>query len=351
MPQPPRLGWEPARTWAFVVGVLEWQHDDVFASFPTENRRDAQLVALLRECGIPQAQIAYLQDRKATTRAIQQAFEAHLSKAAPGDLLIVYYCGHGDRTDDGAAYFASYDCDGGEHAGWLVDSIPATVERCFAGGRALLLADCCCSGSMIDATTQHARRVGFACLASSLANETSTGNWTFTEELLSGLSGHAFVDANGDAAITLAELATQVADTMAFAEEQVATFGATRGFDPSTVLAAARPRPDRRVGRRVEVLSEKTWYRAQIIAARGDQVQVHYYGYEASDDEWVPEDRTRTLARTTYPVGASVEVRWKKEWYPATVREVRAGIHYVEYELFGPEWNEWVPSKRIRPPA
>lgn len=349
MPQPTRLGWDPARTWAFVVGVLEWQHADVFASFPTENRRDAQLAALLRESGIPREQIAYLQDRKATTRGIQQAFEAHLAKAAPGDMLIVYYCGHGDRADDGAAYFASYDCDGEKNGGWVATSIAATIERHFTGGRALLLADCCCSGSLIDAAHRHAKRVGFACLASSLANETSTGNWTFTEELLSGLSGHAFVDANGDAAITLAELATQVADTMAFAEEQVATFGVTPGFDPNTVLAAARARPDTRVGKRVEVRSGRTWYRAQIIAARGDQVQVHYYGYETSDDEWVPEDRTRTLTLTTYPVGASVEVSWKKQWYPATVLEVRSGIHLIAYDDFGPEWNEWAPSQRIRP--
>ena len=28
---------------------------------------------------------------------------------------------------------------------------------------------------------------------------------------------------------------------------------------------------------------------------------------------------------------------------------VRAGIHHIQYRDYGPEWNEWVALKRIRP--
>ena len=62
--------WEPARTWAFIVGVLEWEHEDIYSPFPKEQRRDAQLVKLLEERGVPKGQIRYLQDRRATTAAI-----------------------------------------------------------------------------------------------------------------------------------------------------------------------------------------------------------------------------------------------------------------------------------------
>lgn len=345
------LGWNPARTWAFVVGILEWKHDDLFESFPKENRRDAALVELLQKQGIPQDQIVYLQDRQATTRRIQQSFASHLAKARAGDLLLVYFTGHGDRSDDGSAYFASYDADGDANQGWVVDTIPATIEEHFAGARALLIADCCCSGSLIDAAAQQAQRVGYACLASSLANETSTGNWTFTEDLMAGLSGLAFVDADGDSAITLRELAAQIAATMAFAEEQIATFGVTKGFDPNMVLATARPRPHPRVGQRVGVFSEDEWYRAQIVAVRGKQLKVHFYGYDESDDEWVTDDLIRNITRPSYPVGAAVAVKRKRTWLPATVKEVREGIHYIQYESLGPEWNEWAPLSRIRPLA
>ena len=343
------FGWSPERTWLFVVGTLEWKHSDYFDPFPKENRRDAALVEFFRAQGIPTAQIAYLQDGKATTRRIQQAFETMLAAAGAGDLLIVYYCGHGARIDDGLTYFASYDAGGDANPGWMVDAIPAAIERHFGGSRALLLADCCYSGCLADAVRQSVRKVRYACLASSLASELSTGNWTFTEGLLAGLRGQAFVDANGDRTITLRELAAQIADSMAFAEEQIVTFDTSGDFDADMVIAAARPRLDPRIGRQVEAQADGDWYRARIVDARGERLKVHYYGYEESDDEWVTAERLRDVQRTSYPAGTPVEVQWKRAWYPATVLEVRAGIHHIQYRDYGPEWNEWVALKRIRP--
>jgi hypothetical protein len=349
MTQHRTLGWSPERTWVFVIGTLEWKHAQYFDPFPKENRRDAALVEFFRAQGVPSAQVAYLQDRQATTKGIQQAFASHLGAAGEGDLLVLYYCGHGGKLDDGAAYFASYDAGGEDNPGWLVDSIPATIERCFAGSHALLLADACYSGSLIEAASQQAERIAYACLASSLASELSTGNWTFTEGLLAGLRGQAFVDADANTAITLRELAAQIAESMAFAEEQIATFATAGGFDPDLVIASARPRLGPRVGQRVEVYADDSWYPAQIVDARGQELKVHYYGYEESDDEWVTADRIREAKRKSYRVGAAVEVKWKRSWYSAKVLEVRAGIHHIQYQDYGPEWNEWVASKRIRP--
>jgi hypothetical protein len=348
MAQHQALGWNPEHTWIFVVGTLAWKHPKYFAPFPQEQRRDAALVAFFREQGVPAAQIVYLQDSEATTQRIQQSLEAHLDKAGADDLLVLYYCGHGGKTDDAVTYFASYDTDSERNQGWLVNTIPATIARCFRGTHALLLVDCCYSGSLAEAVAQQSGRMAYACLTSSLASELSTGNWTFTEGLLAGLRGQAFVDGDSNSQITLQELAAQIIESMAFAEEQIATFAVSGGFDPHIVLAAARPRPYTRVGQRVEVHAEGAWYPAQIIDASGERLKVHYYGYEESDDEWVTSDRIREAVRTTYPVGTAVEVKWKRSWYAATVLEAHSGIHYIEYEGFGPEWNEWVALKRIR---
>jgi hypothetical protein len=345
------LGWSPERTWVFVVGALEWKHSDYFDPFPKENRRDAALVEFFHAQGVPSAQIAYLQDRMATTKRIQQSLEAHLGAAGAGDLLVLYYCGHGGKDDDGAAYFASYDTDCEANPGWVVHTILATIERCFGGSYALLLADCCYSGCLADAVTEQGRRVSYACVASSLASQLSTGNWTFTEGLLEGLRGQAFVDVDGNAAITLRELSNQIAESMAFAEEQIVTFVTTGDFDPDMVIAAARPRLDPRIGGRVEVQAGGDWYQAQVVDARDEQLKVHYFSYEESDDEWVTADRIREVKRKSYSVGAKVEVQWKRKWYVANVLDVRAGIHHIQYQEYGPEWNEWVASKRIRPIA
>jgi hypothetical protein len=341
--------WEPKQTWAFVVGVLEWKHSDIYSPFPKEERRDAQLVKLLIERGVPEQQIRYLQDRKATTAAITASLAELLAAAPAGSTLILYYCGHGGMDDGGAVFFAGYDADDGDNAGWPVAAIPDAVEQHFRGARAILLADCCHSGRLADAVAARRRRVAYATLASSLASELSTGNWTFTEAILAALRGEAYTDGDGSATITLAELAAHIEAEMAFAEEQVATFATTPGFDPRLVLATARPRRDPQIGRNVAVYAEDAWWLAQVTDVRGGKLKVRYYGYDSVHDDWVSPEQTRTIGRPRYPIGATVEVKWKNRWHLATVLDERAGVHCIAYEGHGPEWNEWVSSKRIRP--
>jgi hypothetical protein len=341
--------WEPARTWAFIVGVLEWEHDDIYSPFPKEQRRDAALVKLLEERGVPKGQIRYLQDRRATTAAITKALAEHLAGAAPGDTLLLYYCGHGAMTEGGEVLFASYDADDGENPGWPVAAIPEAVEKQFKGSQAILLADACHSGHLADAVAARRRRVAYASLGSSLASELSTGNWTFTEAILAALRGEAYTDGDGSNTITLAELASHIQAELAFAEEQVATFATSAGFDPQLVLATARPRRDPRLGRNVAVKTEGEWFAAQVIAVRGEELKVRYYGYDSDEDEWVSAEQARTIGRPRYPAGATVEVQWKRRWYLASVLDERAGVHQIAYEGHGPEWNEWVSSRRIRP--
>lgn len=341
--------WEPARTWAFVVGVLEWRHEAIYSPFPKAERRDAQLVELLSERGVPRGQICYLQDRKATTAAIDAALARHLAAAPPGSTLMLYYCGHGGMGEDASVYFASYDADDGANPGWPVAAIPDAIEAHFRGSQAILLADCCHSGHLADAVAARPRRVAYASLGSSLAGELSTGNWTFTEAILAALRGEAYTDGDDSNTITLAELAGHIQTELAFAEEQVATFATTRGFDPQLVLAAARRRSSPQIGRQVAVRSQAAWYAAQVVDVRGDRLKVRYYGYDSADSEWVGPEQVRAIGRPRYPTGATVEVQWKRRWYLATVLDERAGVHQVAYEGHGPEWNEWVASKRIRP--
>ncbi len=211
---------------------------------------------------------------------------------------------------------------------WMADTIPAAIERSFRGSHALLMVDCCYSGYLADALPQPAKRIAYACLTSSLASELNR-----QLDLHRGAAGGTLRACRSStqtatARSPCASCHAQIAESMAFAEEQISTFTTTKNFDANIVVAAARPRIGPRVGQRVEVIGwNSDWYRAQIIDARGSEFKVHYYGYEESDDEWVTADRMREVTWTRYPVSTAVEVQWKRKWYPATVLDVRGGIH------------------------
>lgn len=371
--------WQPQRTWVFVVGLLQFQHKDLFDSFPQKNRRDAQLVEFFRQQGVPASQLVFLKDSQATTQRLETSFPAFLSKAGPNDLLIFYYTGHGYKSDDEkTTFFATYD-DSEDTDGWATDAIVGDIEKYFKGSRALLTADTCFSGSLAQTTRQLGRRVSYATLASATSNHTSTENWTFTEMLLAGLRGKSFADTNNDGEVTLSELAEDIKEDMAFAEDQKAVFVTTGNFQPEMELAVAEPKVDPLISSRLEVRSEGDWYKAKVIDARDGTYRVHYFGYEDSDDEWVTRREFRTAkvsvagnqkrdensnwklsdyrsagesrSSSEYRIGSNVEVNWKGRWYNAKIIDAKDGRHLVHYAGYDDSWDEWVPNNRIRRPS
>jgi hypothetical protein len=375
--------WQPQRTWVFVVGILQWQHKDLFDSFPQKNRRDAQLVEFFRQQGVPASQLVFLKDSQATTKRVETSFPAFLSKTGPDDLLIFYYTGHGYKSEDEqTTYFATYD-DSEDSVGWPTDTIVRDIEKYFKGSRALLTADTCFSGSLAQQTRQLGRRVSYATLASATSNHTSTENWTFTEMLLAGLRGKSFADINNDGEVTLSELAEDIKQDMAFAEDQKSVFITTGNFQPEMELATAERKIDPLISSRFEVRSEGDWYKAKVIDARAGTYRVHYFGYEDSDDEWVtrrdfrtsqtlagnkktrddssswkpasnnsnPKASAENHSSSEFRIGGNVEVSWKGRWYSARILATREGRHLVHYAGYDDSWDEWVPNNRIRRPS
>ena len=341
--------WQPHKTWVFVVGVLKWQHRDMFDSFPQKNRRDAQLVEYFRQQGVPEDQIIFLKDAQATSRQVHNTFPTFLAKANPDDLLFFYYTGHGYKSDDArTTYFASYDA-GDDVEGWATDSIVRDIEKNFRGSRALLVADTCYSGSLAAQTQKLGRRVSYASLTSSSSSQESTENWTFTEMLLAGFQGRSFADINGDGEVTLSELAEDIKEDMAFAEGQRSVFVTTGDFSPAMLIGPAQNKINPQISRRVEVRSDGDWYKARIFDVRGGSYHVHYYGWEDSDDEWVTAAQIRNLKTVEYAVGKNVEVSWQGKWYAAKVLKNERGVHLIHYVGYDDGWDEWVSDQRIRP--
>src|SRR5664279_526383 len=283
------LGWQPEKTWVFVVGVLSWKHHEMFGSFPVKNRRDAALVDHFKQRGVPETQIVYLQDKQATQQKIDRDFSTALKKMHSDDLLIVYYCGHGSKSENGNdVYLASYDAGDDDVEGWSVNSIPGKIRSESKCGRVLWLLDCCYSGQAAVALTKEKGRPAYACVTSSSASESSTGHWTFSDALLDSLRGVSYVDLNHDGSVTLAEFATHLSADMSLAEEQLSTFATTEGFEPEMVLAPAKPSANPKIGERAKAKdADGDWYAGRIVEARDEKFKLHFIGYEDDEDVWV----------------------------------------------------------------
>jgi hypothetical protein len=346
------FGWQPEKTWVFVIGALNWKHRDMFGSFPVKNRRDAALVDFFKQSGVPETQIVYLRDKQATQQRIDSAFAAELKKLRPDDLLIVYYCGHGSKSEDGNdVYLASYDAGDDGVSGWSINSIPAKIKSESRCARVLWLLDCCYSGQAAFALTKQKGRPAYACVTSSSASESSTEHWTFSDALLDSLRGVAYVDLDHDGSVTLAEFAAHLNADMSLTEEQLSTFATTEGFDSEMVLSHAEPLAHPKIGERAKAQDAGGgWYAGRIVEARDEKCKIHFIGYEDDEDIGVAPENLRPIKPVQYAAGTEVEVLWKKRWYPATILKVKGGTHLIHYTNYEAKWDEWVPSKRIRNP-
>ncbi|MBA4032937.1 MAG: hypothetical protein C0478_18880 [Planctomyces sp.] len=242
----------------------------------------------------------------------------------------------------------SYDT-AGENRGWEVASIAREINEACRARRVVISLDNCNSGAMAEAVKKIPDpKVAFAVLASAHHNSTSTGNWTFTENLIAAFRGRGYMDDDGDGRITFSELEANIREDMTFAERQMPQFHFTKGFDPKLVIRYSQKPTDPEVGQRAEIEWQEKYYRGFVIGRNGPLSRVHYYGYQESDDEWVAPERLRIPTSVTRPINSRVQILWKGEWYRGRIVGVKHGLHLVKYDDWGPEWNEWVTAERLR---
>jgi hypothetical protein len=357
-------GFEPARTHAVLVGVLEWQNG--LPRFPKANRKDQELRDVLIARGVPPANISLLRDEAATLANIRAALKKNLAKVGPGSTLIIYYAGHGWPTGHGDYCLANYDVksDGPPNA-WSMNELGDMLAREFRGKQVFLWADCCYSGGLqmvVDSLAKH-RIAAFSLTSAGMAN-TSTRNWTFTQSLIDSLRGEPIVDDNNDGKITLLEMRDEVQDAMQHLEGQAYGFRA-HAIEDHFIMGNSTSSPQHNsnstlpIGTYVEASDGGRPRFGRVIAGNSDWVTVQFYDYTEKrevkfDANRVARSKRMPRAPTLLDVGVKPDclVEWRGAWFSSKILERKQSsgqllfhIHYLGYDA---SWDEWVGSERIR---
>lgn len=354
------LRWDPQKTYAVIAGVLSWK-DRSLASFSPVERKDKELHDLLAARGVPAANRVLLLDEAATASAVLGAIGRLSAKAERGSTMIVYYAGHGMKTNDGHTVFASTDVDTSklESTGLHVDAITPLFKSRVPGGRVIFLADCCYSGGLTGvAKDVAAGGLETLALTSAASSNTSTGNWTFTQTIIDGLKGRSLADHDQDGTVTLGELAAETKAAMKSREGQLFGF-ASYGVSSALVLANAekcpgckRPELDRPLALGSYVLAPRAKGRApaRVVGVDEGKLSIAFYDYSHETLATALPSTVAPLDFKTYPVGSELDVTWGGKVFEAKVLKVEDGFHYITYPGWATTWDEWVTSARINGP-
>jgi hypothetical protein len=341
--------WEPAKTRAFIVCLAKFKGEKK-PSFTTNDRLDGHFVELLKKRGVPAAHVVFLQDQNATAKNIKKEFTDFLRKSQAGETLFFYYGSHG-----------AFDPKSGVHSYVAFDDwLPMTwafdaIEKDFKGGKALMFADCCFSGGLIELAKKRKTAIAYGCLSSTYCHQTASSGWRFIQCLMRGLEGSPVVARTPDAEIDLEGLAHYTERYMAFCAEGKPMFTTTNGLNPRLHLAkVSGKKADPHIGKLLEVKSGKTWYPAEVLEAKGKQFKIHYTAdTQTKNDCWVGPDAVRPFAPPHFTVGTKGEVRstcgdCDGKWIPATVADSWESLHFCRPQGRPSTYDGWFGPSGIR---
>jgi len=334
--------WEPGRTWVMMIAVEVFENNDTYADMPDPNREDQKLHDLFVERGVPEEQIVYLKDQKATLKNIKKEFVRLLKKTGEGDTLFTYYTGHGTVDKLGLGYFVNYDAPGsssqdGWNGLWAVEDMYELIEEHFKGNTVLTMAGCCHAGALGEEMKTLKTDKAYAALSSSLSTQTSGMYWTFTETMISGFLGRSYVDSNADGAVSLRELMAHSREEIAVFMQQEATFSVNEHFPKIFNLVKSQKRTHEDVGEYYEARinpEKNAWQKTKAVKVDGDEITLLYYFDDEANYKTFKRDSKdiRTFSRECFQMGDAVDVK-DGRWYPAEIVaiEKETGLHKVRY--------------------
>jgi hypothetical protein len=109
-----------------------------------------------------------------------------------------------------------------------------------------------------------------------------------------------------------------------------------------------------KVGDRLLIEYHGSWWDAEVLAVQSDgQVRIRYDGFDSSWDETVPRSRLNLDASAVtdeapLKVGDAVQVEWYGQWWTGEVLGLEGDNVRIHYRGFDSRWDETVPRSRLR---
>ncbi|MDD4903053.1 MAG: caspase family protein [Candidatus Bipolaricaulis sp.] len=143
------------KTWAIVIGISKYGDPSLSGRSLRYAESDAQEIrdALVERCGVPQQNIHLLKGSKATKSGIEKAFASVSKSARSGDLVFVYFSGHGsfvqdrdgdevdgDRLDE---VLLPYDAVLGDESTYILDDLLGYMVSRLPVGPVAIIVDSC----------------------------------------------------------------------------------------------------------------------------------------------------------------------------------------------------------------
>jgi uncharacterized caspase-like protein len=270
-----RASREAGERYAVVVGISRYKDSRLNLRF-AERDAAAMRAFLLDPAGgnVRETNLRYLVNEAATTANVRTALFDFLTKPQPGDLVFIYFAGHGgpDPKRPQNLYLVTQDTDVNNMGGTALPmwDLQNVFDRTARSGIVTFVDACHSAGvteGMQNLTNQEWTRIGFgqrrAIITASDISQFSQesdqwggGHGAFTYFLLQGLRGEA--DANRDLHVSVGELIDYVRDAVpkatAGAQTPTAMAGIARGLlltqNPAAAAAASPRRPAQSRGAR-----------------------------------------------------------------------------------------------------
>jgi len=222
--------------WALLVGIADYPSSDEFEiqKLKAPVKDVNELAAFLKDPnrgGFAAENVFTLTDEEATRRNILINFNDIAKRAAPEDMVMFYFSGHGYRPNDSkTTYLIPFDLDMRDFDATCInfDDLAKKIRK-MAANKVVVILDACHAGGVKPTGARAAMSTGIvkryleafqksegrALLLSSDESEVSwedKENGVFTRFLLEGLNGKA--DASGDGIVTFTEAALYVEDAV-----------------------------------------------------------------------------------------------------------------------------------------